>query len=50
MRANLENIDFDVANAKEKELKHDVMAHIHAFGKFSIELDRTRKTSTRIFF
>lgn len=32
MRANLENIDFDVANAKEKELKHDVMAHIHAFG------------------
>ena len=34
MAANLEldEEDFDVAAAKEKELRHDVMAHIHAFG------------------
>jgi len=33
MRANLDNINFDVAEAKEKELRHDVMSHIHAFGE-----------------
>ncbi len=33
MRGHLENIDFDYAAEKEKELRHDVMAHIHAFGK-----------------
>jgi adenylosuccinate lyase len=33
MRNNLENINFEVAEAKEKELRHDVMSHIHAFGQ-----------------
>jgi len=33
MRDHLEDIDFDYAAEKEKELRHDVMAHIHAFGK-----------------
>ncbi len=33
MRANLDNIDFKRANALEKELRHDVMAHVHAFGE-----------------
>ncbi len=37
MQNNLENIDFDFAKRKEKELKHDVMAHIHAFGKAAPE-------------
>ncbi|MEA3469125.1 MAG: adenylosuccinate lyase, partial [Thermodesulfobacteriota bacterium] len=32
MRANIENIDFDVAAAKEKEIRHDVMAHVYEFG------------------
>jgi len=32
MRANLDDIDFANAEAYEKELRHDVMAHIHAFG------------------
>ena len=34
MRANLtlDASDYDVAAAKEKELRHDVMAHVHAFG------------------
>jgi len=32
MRENLENIDFDAAAAYEQKLRHDVMAHVHAFG------------------
>ncbi len=32
MQANLENIDYDVAAAKEKEIRHDVMAHVFEFG------------------
>jgi adenylosuccinate lyase len=32
MRANLTNIDFDVAAQKEKEIRHDVMAHVYEFG------------------
>ncbi len=32
MRANVDNIDFDVAAAKEKEIRHDVMAHVFEFG------------------
>lgn len=32
MRANVNNIDFDVAAAKEKEIRHDVMAHVYEFG------------------
>ena len=33
MRANLDNINFKYAEMKERELRHDVMSHIHAFGK-----------------
>ena len=33
MRKNLFSIDFAYASQKEKELRHDVMAHIHAFAK-----------------
>lgn len=32
MRANVENIDYDIAAAKEREIRHDVMAHVHEFG------------------
>ena len=32
MKANIYNIDYDLAARKEKELRHDVMAHIYAFG------------------
>ncbi len=32
MRANLNNIDFDAVAAYEKRFRHDVMAHVHAFG------------------
>lgn len=32
MRAHIEDIDFEKAAAYEKETRHDVMAHIHAFG------------------
>ena len=32
MRANISNIDFDVAAQKEKEIRHDVMAHVYEFG------------------
>lgn len=29
----LDRINFEVAEAKEKELRHDVMSHVHAFGE-----------------
>lgn len=32
MRQNIDNIDFDLAAAKEKEIRHDVMAHVFEFG------------------
>lgn len=32
MRSNIENIDYDLAAAKEKEIRHDVMAHVFEFG------------------
>jgi adenylosuccinate lyase len=33
MAANLENIDFKLAEKKEAEFRHDVMAHVHTFGQ-----------------
>ena len=40
MRAHLSpnDIDYEFAKAKEKELRHDVMSHIHAFGEQCIQL------------
>ena len=32
MVEHLDDIDFDLAARKEKELRHDVMAHVHTFG------------------
>lgn len=32
MAEHLDDIDFDLAAQKEKELRHDVMAHVHTFG------------------
>ena len=33
MEANKDNIDYEVARAREKEVRHDVMSHVYAFGK-----------------
>lgn len=33
MEANVYNIDFAVAEAREREVRHDVMSHVYAFGK-----------------
>ena len=33
LRNNIENIDYDVAAQKEKEIRHDVMAHVFEFGQ-----------------
>ena len=33
MEANADNINYDVAQAREKEVRHDVMSHIYAFGR-----------------
>jgi len=33
MRNNLENIDYEIAAAKEREIRHDVMAHVFEFGQ-----------------
>lgn len=32
LSAHITDIDYDLAAKKEKELRHDVMAHIHAYG------------------
>ncbi len=32
MRANVTNIDYELAAQKEKEIRHDVMAHVYEFG------------------
>lgn len=31
MKSNLDNIDFKMAAEEEKQLRHDVMAHVHTF-------------------
>lgn len=33
MRANLDTVDLDVAARYERRFRHDVMAHVHAFGE-----------------
>ena len=33
MSAHLDDVDYVVAEAREKEVRHDVMAHVYAFGK-----------------
>ena len=33
MQAHADDINYDVAEAREKEIRHDVMSHIYAFGK-----------------
>lgn len=33
MRTNVDNIDYAMAAAKEKEIRHDVMAHVYEFGQ-----------------
>ena len=33
LAAHLDDIDFAYAEAKEQELRHDVMSHVHAYGK-----------------
>lgn len=32
LSAHIDDIDFDVAAAREKEVRHDVMAHVYAYG------------------
>ena len=33
MNAHISDIDYDCVRQREKEVRHDVMAHVHAFGK-----------------
>jgi adenylosuccinate lyase len=33
MRAHALDVNFDVADAREREVRHDVMAHVHAYGE-----------------
>ena len=32
MKANIDNIDYEVVSKREKECRHDVMAHVYEFG------------------
>ena len=33
LEANIENIDYECVSKREKEVRHDVMAHVYAYGK-----------------
>ena len=33
LEAHIDDIDYDVVSAREKEVRHDVMAHVYAYGK-----------------
>lgn len=33
MKAHMDDINYDVAKAREKEVRHDVMSHVYAYGK-----------------
>ena len=33
LKANADNINYDVAKAREKEVRHDVMSHVYAYGQ-----------------
>ena len=33
LKAHAEDINYDVAKAREKEVRHDVMSHVYAYGK-----------------
>ena len=33
LEAHAEDINYDVAEAREKEVRHDVMSHVHAYGQ-----------------
>ena len=33
LEANIDNIDYDVAEAREKVVRHDVMSHVYAYGQ-----------------
>ncbi|MDE5792061.1 MAG: adenylosuccinate lyase, partial [Oscillospiraceae bacterium] len=33
LEANIENIDYETASKREKEVRHDVMAHVYTYGK-----------------
>jgi adenylosuccinate lyase len=35
MREHINDIDFALAEKKEKEFRHDVMAHVHTFGELT---------------
>ncbi len=33
LKAHVDDINYEVANAREKEVRHDVMAHVYAYGQ-----------------
>ncbi len=33
LKSNVDNINYDVAKAREKEVRHDVMSHVYAYGQ-----------------
>lgn len=37
LEANIENIDYQCVKEREKEVRHDVMAHVYAYGKVAPE-------------
>ena len=49
MAAHLTDIDYDMARQREKEVRHDVMAHVYTFGKAAppVRMSATIPTSSR---
>ena len=46
MAAHLTDIDYDVARQREKEVRHDVMAHVYTFGKAAPKALPARMSAT----
>ena len=43
MESNLDNIDYETVARREKEVRHDVMAHVYAFGLVAPQADNTSR-------
>ena len=40
LKAHAEDINYEVARAREKEVRHDVMSHVYAYGQQCPEIGR----------
>ena len=49
LKANAENIDYEKAAEYEKKFRHDVMAHVHAYGDVALQQKELSTRATSAF-